>query len=73
MSKEKLLSTIDKLKSITENLLENGLAKITEMNNFSENKLKQIMIARHRVKIIIQKQGRLKKSLTNLEIIFQKK
>ena len=73
MSKEKLLSAIDKLKSITENLLENGLAKITEMNNFSENKLKQIMIARHRVKIIIQKQGRLKKSLTNLEIIFQKK
>ena len=55
MSKEKLLSAIDKLKSITENLLENGLAKITEMNNFSENKLKQIMIARHRVKIIIQK------------------
>ena len=73
MSKEKLLSAIDKLKSITENLLENGLAKITEMNNFSENKLKQIMIARHRVKIIIQKQGRLKKSLRNLEIIFQKK
>ena len=73
MSKEKLLSAIDKLKSITENLLENGLGKITEMNNFSENKLKQIMIARHRVKIIIQKQGRLKKSLTNLEIIFQKK
>ena len=55
MSKEKLLSAIDKLKSITQNLLENGLAKITEMNNFSENKLKQIMIARHRVKIIIQK------------------
>ena len=55
MSKEKLLSAIDKLKSITENLLENGLGKITEMNNFSENKLKQIMIARHRVKIIIQK------------------
>ena len=55
MSKEKLLSAIAKLKSITENLLENGLAKITEMNNFSENKLKQIMIARHRVKIIIQK------------------
>ena len=63
MSKEKLLSVIDNLKSITENLLENGLEKITEMNNFSENKLKQIMIARHRVKIII------KKSLTNLIII----
>ena len=63
MSKEKLLSVIDNLKSITENLLENGLEKITEMNNFSQNKLKQIMIARHRVKIII------KKSLTNLIII----
>ena len=55
MSKEKLLSVIDNLKNITENLLENGLEKITEMNNFSENKLKQIMIARHRVKIIIKK------------------
>ena len=63
MSKEELLSVIDNLKSITENLLENGLEKITEMNNFSQNKLKQIMIARHRVKIII------KKSLTNLIII----
>ena len=61
MSKEKLLSALGKLKSITENLLQNGLEKIvkmqnlslneleqiTEMNNFSENKLKQIAIARH--------------------------
>ena len=61
MSKEKLLSALGKLKSITENLLQNGLEKIvkmqnlslneleqiTEMNNFSENKLKQISIARH--------------------------
>ena len=54
-------STLDKLKSITENLSKNGLTKIakmvnlslnkleqiTEMNNFSQNKLKQIANTKH--------------------------
>ena len=61
MSKEKLLSALDKLKSITENLSKNGVNKIakmqnlslnkleqiTEINNFSENKVKQIAEIRH--------------------------
>ena len=61
MSREKLLSTLDKLEHITENLSKYGLnkivkmqnlslnelEKIVEMNNFSENKLKQIAKARH--------------------------
>ena len=56
MSREKLLSTLDKLERITKNLSKYGLNKIVkmqnlslneleqiaEMNNFSENKLKQI-------------------------------
>ena len=56
MSKEKLISTLDKLKRIIRNLLKNGLKKIVKMqnlllneleqikrmNNFSENKLKQM-------------------------------
>ena len=61
MSEEKLLSTLDKLEGITENLSKYGLNKIVkiqnfslseleqvvEMNNFSENKLKQIVKIRH--------------------------
>ena len=61
MSREKLLSTLDKLERITENLSKYGLnkivkmqnlslnelEKIVEINNFSENKLKQIAKARH--------------------------
>ena len=61
MSKEKLSSALDKLKSITENFSKNGrkkiekmqnlslneLEQIAKMNNFLENKLKQIGITRH--------------------------
>ena len=61
ISKEKLSSILDKLKSITENLSKNVLKKIvkmqnlslneleqiTEINSFSENKLKQIAEIRH--------------------------
>ena len=61
MSKEKLLSALDKLKSITENLSKNEVNKIakmqnlslneleqiTEINNFSENKVKKIAEIRH--------------------------
>ena len=61
MSEEKLLSTLDKLEGITENLSKYGLNKIVKMqnlslneleqvvekNNFSENKLKQIVKIRH--------------------------
>ena len=61
MSREKLLSTPDKLGHITENLSKYGLNKIAkvqnlslneleqvvEMNNFLENKLKQIAKIRH--------------------------
>ena len=56
MSRKKLLSTLDKLERITENLSKYGLNKIVKMqnlslnefeqiaevNNFSENKIKQI-------------------------------
>ena len=61
MSREKLLSTLDKSERITKNLLENGLEKIVRMqnlslsdfeqikrmNNLSLNKLKQIAKTRH--------------------------
>ena len=61
MSREKLLSTLDKFDHITKNLSKcrlNKFAKmhnlslteleeIERMNNFSENKLKQITIAKH--------------------------
>ena len=61
MSKEKLLSTLDKLKRINKKLLRNGLKKIVkmqnlslnelekivEMNSFLKNKLKQITEIRH--------------------------
>ena len=61
MSREKLLSTLDKLECITENLSKYGLNKIAKMqnlsldgleqikrmNNLSLNKLKQITITRH--------------------------
>ena len=61
MSREKLLSTLDKLERITENLSKYGLNKIVKMqnlsqkdleqiermNNFLENKLKQITKTRH--------------------------
>ena len=61
MSREKLLSSIDKLEHITEdlskyglnkivkmqNLLLNDLEQIERMNNLSLNELKQIMKTRH--------------------------
>ena len=61
MSREKLLSTLNKLKRITGNLSKYGLNKIAKMqnlslndleqiermNDFSENKLKQIPKTRH--------------------------
>ena len=42
MSKEKLLSILDKSERITENLSKNGLNKIVKMQNLSLNELKQI-------------------------------
>ena len=42
MSREKLLSSIDKLEHITENLLKYGLNKIVKMQNLSLNELEQI-------------------------------
>ena len=61
MSREELLSTLDKSEHITENLLKNGLERIarvqnlslneleqiTEMNNLLKNKLEQITKNRH--------------------------
>ena len=42
MSKEKLLSTFDKLERVTKNLSKNGLTQITKMQNLSLNELEQI-------------------------------
>ena len=42
MSREKLLSTLDKSERITENLSKNGLEQIVRMQNLSLNELKQI-------------------------------
>ena len=42
MSREKLLSTLDKLEHITKNLSKNRLNKIVKMQNLSLNELKQI-------------------------------
>ena len=42
MSREKLLSNLDKLESITENLSKNGLKQIERMQNLSLNELEQI-------------------------------
>ena len=42
MSKEKLLSTYDTIKRITENLSRNGLNKIAKMQNLSLNQLEKI-------------------------------
>ena len=42
MSREKLLSTLDKSERITENLSKNGLNKIVKMQNLSLNELEQI-------------------------------
>ena len=42
MSREKLLSTLDKLERITENLSKHGLNKIVKMQNLSLNELEQI-------------------------------
>ena len=42
MSREKLLSTLDKSERITENLSKNGLEQIVRMQNLSVNELKQI-------------------------------
>ena len=47
LSREKLLSTLDKLERITENLSKYGLNKIVKMQNLSLNELKQIAITRH--------------------------
>ena len=47
MSREKLLSSIDKLEHITENLSKYGLNKIVKMQNLSLNELKQIMKTRN--------------------------
>ena len=42
MSREKLLSSLDKSERITEKLLQNGLEQIAKMQNLSLNKLEQI-------------------------------
>ena len=42
VSREKLLSTLDKSERITENLSKNGLNKIVKMQNLSLNELEQI-------------------------------
>ena len=42
MTREKLLSTLDKLERITENLSKNGLKQIVKMENLSLNELGQI-------------------------------
>ena len=42
MSREKLLSALDKLERITENLSKNGLKQIVKMQNLSLNDLEQI-------------------------------
>ena len=42
MSKERLLSTNDRIKRIIENLSRNGLYKIAKMQNLSLNKLEKI-------------------------------
>ena len=42
MSREKLVSTLDKLEHITENLSKYGLNKIVKMQNLSLNELEQI-------------------------------
>ena len=40
MSTEKLLSALDESERIFENLLQNGLGRITKTQNLSQNKLK---------------------------------
>ena len=42
MSRESLLSTLDKSERITKNLSKNGLKKIVKMQNLSLNELEQI-------------------------------
>ena len=42
MSREKLLSTLDKLEHINKNLSKCGLTKIVKMQNLSLNELEQI-------------------------------
>ena len=42
MSREKLLSTLDKSERITENLSKNGLERIARMQNLLQNDLEQI-------------------------------
>ena len=42
MSRENLLSTLDKSEHVFENLSENGLDQIAKMKNLSQNELKQI-------------------------------
>ena len=42
MSRERLLSTLDKSERITKNLSKNGLNKIVKMQNLSLNELEQI-------------------------------
>ena len=42
MSREKLLSTLDESEHILKDLLQNGLKRITKMQNLSQNELKEI-------------------------------
>ena len=42
MSREELLSTLDKSEHIFENLSQNGLERIARMQNLSHNELKKI-------------------------------
>ena len=42
MSKEKLLSTLDELECVFENLSQNGLERIAKIDNLSQNNLKEI-------------------------------
>ena len=47
MSREKLLSTLDKSERIFKNLSQNGLERIAKMQNLSQNELEQITKMRH--------------------------
>ena len=47
MSREKLLSTLDKSERIFKNLSQNGFERIAKMQNLSQNELEQITKMRH--------------------------
>ena len=42
MSREKLLSTVDKSERVFKNISQNGLKRIAKMQNLLKNELKQI-------------------------------